>query len=36
MKPLSEFRHNDIVWVAIIFLTMGDITEDEFNEYFYP
>ena len=35
-KPLTEFAHSDVVFVAIIFMTMGDLTEDEFNKYFYP
>ena len=36
LKPLTELAHSDVVWAAIIFMKMRDITEDEFNEFFYP
>ena len=35
MKPLSEMDQYDVVFYSIVFLAMGDINEQEFNEYFY-
>ena len=35
MKPLSEMDQSDVVFYSIVFLAMGDINEQEFNEYFY-
>ena len=34
MKPLSEMNQSGVIFFSIAFLATGDISEQEFNEYF--